>query len=485
MIDDYREHFALTRDPFAEDLFYPAATHLAVMEALMHDLQFGEQAVVLTGALGTGKTTLLGETQRRLPQEVYRLVGGDFASSEQLLLSLAEELLLPVSDDMQHTALEAAIAGLAAEQDPSAAPVILVDDAENLPQGAMLALLKLAEPVKSRRALRLLLVCPPGLATQMPVQVHQMPSLSLTEACDLLNYRMAGAGYSGAALFDNARVEPWWQQADGNIARLQAQAQRWLLTEATREVASGQSQPVATPRAKIATSPLPLVHMVSVAALVGAMAIFYLYRSGGEDDGQGELPVDSHTVRQTVEIPALETNVPLSSANIVDDEGPEAGVEASGTAAPASGTEPEAADQPPASSRASSAEASSSVSSATAVVVEQATASSASSLRPPASRYSADEQRLLSWPADEYTLQVLAVSRRESALSYRAQYPGLPLLIVETRRQGRPWFVVVTGRYSSADNARQHGRQLPDALREARPWPRQVGELQRELMANN
>ncbi len=491
MIDDYRERFALSADPFAEGMFYPAPTHMAVLEALLHDLQFGIQAVVLTGAPGTGKSTLLGAAQRRLPQEVYRLEGGDFSSSEQLLLSLAEELLLPVSEDMQHTALEGLIASLALEQDPSAAPVILVDDAENLPQGAMLSLLKLAEPVKSRRALRLVLVCPPGLATQMPVQLQQMPFLPLAEACELLNYRMTSVGYTGPVLFEASRVEPWWQKADGNIARLQAQAQQWLLTEAPQILAEipSQSQQGRFPEAKTATSPLPLVHMISAAALIGALAFFYLYRSGDENV---EPKVES--LSQPVEIPTIAPVVESSSAITTPDETPlpeEATSEPSKEELPNTDvSDMDALDGVESSSISSSISSLSSAASASSVsdganaMQEADEASSAGSLRPPESRFSADEQRLLSWPADEYTLQVLAVSRRESATAYQAQFPELPLLIVETRRQGKPWFVVVVGRYTSTDNARQHSRQLPPALREARPWPRHVGELQRALQAH-
>lgn len=483
MIDDYREHLGLTEDPFSDEVFYPAASHLQVMETVIHDVQFAAQAVVLTGSKGAGKSTLLTEIQRRLPQEVYRLVGDDFSSTTQLLEALAEELLLPLNAQMTQSALETLIANLAIEQDPSAAPVILVDAAEQLPPGAMLSLLKLAEPVKSRRALRLVMVCPPGLAIQMPVQLHRMPNLSLAEACALLNYRLVAAGYSGAALFEPAKVKPWWQQADGNIADLQAQAQQWLLTEAPQQTAPVTENKKARP-AKVDQSPLPLVHMISAAALLGTLALFYLYRSDGSAEQQ------SAGATQRVEIPRSQ---PVAEPAAVVPKAPELPInvpapEVRPQVAVTTGSEEKssiAQVDSGASSSAKALESSASVASADSDVglVEEQSASSDSELRPPASRFNEDEQRLLSWPGEEYTLQVLAVSRRQSAETYRAQYSDLPLLIVETQRRGSPWFVVVTGRYATSDKARQHSFQLPAAMRDAGPWPRLVGEIQREMEA--
>ncbi len=95
---------------------------------------------------------------------------------------------------------------------------------------------------------------------------------------------------------------------------------------------------------------------------------------------------------------------------------------------------------------------------------------------------STQEQTLLGWPAGNYTIQLLGVSNEKAARDYMAAQPNkTDLLMFKSRRQGRDWFVVVTGRYASSALARQAIASLPVAQREAGPWPREVGAIQQEI----
>lgn len=480
MIDDYCEHFALDADPFSQEIFYPAPSQIDALEALIHQLQFGDSAAVLTGGKGSGKSTLLQQLSRKLDQEVYLLVAQDFSSQEQLLQSLAEELLLPVETGMSASALEGLIASLAVEQDPSVAPVILVDDAEQLPQGAMLTLLRLAAPVKTRRALRLVLVCPPGFAEQLPAQVVPVPPMPLDEAVALLNTRLQASGYQGAPLFENARVAPWWQSADGDLSYLQQQAEDWL-----RERAAAPASAVSSFAAGLPASPVPLGHIIGVALLLGALGTVYIYQRDSSDN-TGDTS-DSRVVSLPQASRSHESSAQSSSAVLTDSAesslaAPSDPLEAvPGTALenPQPPLVVETKEQsmekeipPPAELPLSEPE------------VETPSAPAAADsqpLRPAASDLTEDEQEILSWPAAAYTLQLLAVSTRQSAEAFSGRHTDLPLLILETRRQGKPWYVVVTGRYNTPDLARRALLDMPDKVKDAKPWPRQVGELQEEI----
>jgi septal ring-binding cell division protein DamX len=48
-------------------------------------------------------------------------------------------------------------------------------------------------------------------------------------------------------------------------------------------------------------------------------------------------------------------------------------------------------------------------------------------------------------------------------------------------RNGKPWFVVLYGNFSSRDAARQAIHRLPPSLRNASPWPRSFGEVRTPL----
>src|SRR5690606_3307524 len=121
---------------------------------------------------------------------------------------------------------------------------------ERLPPGALLTLLRLAAPVKTRRAMRLVLVSPPGFAEQLPAQRVPLQPLPLDEAVALLNARMQAAGYKDVPLFSEKLVEPWWQAADGNLVVLQRQAVHWL-----REQSSAPAPAVVSFTTRLPASP--------------------------------------------------------------------------------------------------------------------------------------------------------------------------------------------------------------------------------------
>jgi len=55
------------------------------------------------------------------------------------------------------------------------------------------------------------------------------------------------------------------------------------------------------------------------------------------------------------------------------------------------------------------------------------------------------------------------------------------LLLFRSKRQGKDWFVVVTGHYASSAKARQAGQDLSEPQKKASPWPREVKVIQQEI----
>lgn len=74
-----------------------------------------------------------------------------------------------------------------------------------------------------------------------------------------------------------------------------------------------------------------------------------------------------------------------------------------------------------------------------------------------------------------YAVQLMGTRSRSGAERFVASHRGLDnIRYRETVLEGKPWYVVLTGSYSSLDQARAAVRRLPPALRELRPWPREV-----------
>jgi DamX protein len=94
----------------------------------------------------------------------------------------------------------------------------------------------------------------------------------------------------------------------------------------------------------------------------------------------------------------------------------------------------------------------------------------------------AQERNILSWRPSEYTIQLLGVSSEKAARDFvAAQANKKDLLVFKSKRQGKDWFVVITGRYISSAQARQAIARLPDVQRDAGPWPRDVKTIQNEI----
>jgi DamX protein len=78
----------------------------------------------------------------------------------------------------------------------------------------------------------------------------------------------------------------------------------------------------------------------------------------------------------------------------------------------------------------------------------------------------------------EYTLQLVGV-RDRAALEQimAAQSTALPLEIVTATFEGRPWYVLIHGRYADAETARAAVSGLPAELRTQQPWARSFASL--------
>jgi DamX protein len=55
------------------------------------------------------------------------------------------------------------------------------------------------------------------------------------------------------------------------------------------------------------------------------------------------------------------------------------------------------------------------------------------------------------------------------------------LYAYRTDLNGRPWFIVVTGPYPSRNAATAAAEALPTQLRDQKPWPRAVKNIQADI----
>ncbi|MCW8329645.1 AAA family ATPase [Photobacterium sp. SDRW27] len=81
-----------------------------------------------------------------------------------------------------------------------------------------------------------------------------------------------------------------------------------------------------------------------------------------------------------------------------------------------------------------------------------------------------------------YALQLAALKSMTAANNFIADY-GIAQIatIYETRRNGEPWFIIITGDYPDMLSARRAETRLPERLQAVQPWVKSYAQIHREI----
>ena len=524
LLSDYRHRYGLSVDPFADDPhfpFYTGAQRRQVLDQLLHLCQFSNNLLLIAGEYGVGKTRMAQALIDSLDDadDICFLEGQVTSSYDALIADVLAQFELPDAESLSEF--------IQKDSRQEGLVIVIVDNAHHLSDDVLLDLIALQN---DDARLHLVLFAESHLLSRIenfdvPDRVlsdFYLDKLSLAESVDYLNFRMEMADYLGPEIFSESNVEPWWRQAQGNLLQLHERAQEKLLA--------------AAPAAKSYNATkkgLPLPHIIAASVLGAGLLMGFIYWGGsspstkqatevipvplGKDLSSGEF---SSAAASGVAIgsnlsTASGASVPLNNAN--------------STVAPANSAA-NAPDVTPASpaevvkqsvvplaetSRINSEQISSAIkvgantaNSATANIgsvrgaapspketkkvepssepkaITKTNTSVAEKPKPTtgASSFSDQEKILLSWGESEYTLQLVGVSSEKAVREFVADQPNKKeLLVFKTVRQGKDWFVVVTGRYPTSAKARQAAQLLPESEKKAAPWPRELKVIQREI----
>lgn len=495
---DYRQYYGLTGDPFREDPDFPffgGAGRRALLEQLQHLCQFSASLLAVLGEPGVGKTRLAQELAQSFePEDEICLIAAEPGNGAADILSqMAQRFALPLDEQPSVGQLLASLrhfAQVADEQDRLA--LTIIDEAHHLDEQTLGALISLLQGQDaSGRRLHIVLFAEQEMIARLDqfnmhdVLIHdfELIPFSLDEATDYLNFRMEMSDYMGLEVFTEARVEPWWRRAQGRLPPLHHSARQWLL------------ESVSPAPVKNRTPSLPVAHIVVVAALLGVLLMVFVYsgdsdREQEDEDTISRVPeqresqtLDLSKVRESREQPAAAAPTPegeyrrdIAAEPLLEGVTSETGP----TPEPASGLEPKSGPEPDDQSEPEEKLEERPGSDAGAAPTAEPAPEPQTLPKVPE-----DEQVLLSWRASEYTLQLLGAGSHDSVRNYiESQSNSGDLLVFESRRQGKPWYVVVTGRHKSPEEARRAIAKLPTAQREAGPWPRALKEVQEEIENN-
>lgn len=542
LLADYRQRYGLSEDPFAHDYSFPLFTGAGrrqLLDQLLHLCQFSNSVLAVLGEYGVGKTRIAHAFMDSLSDQdqICFLSLRSGQSLEQILLSIIQSFGIETSDVPSTENLLASLEAFIAEEavsDDDGLAVVVLDNAQLLDDQSISVITSLLNNFPQQNRLHLALFGEPQLMHRLErlspenllINDFHLQPFGLLETVDYLNFRMEMADYLGPEIFTESMVEPWWRQTHGQLSVLHELAQERLLESVT-------------PSSPSSKRPLPVVHIIAISMLIAVVGVVFLYMG----DDTPPAPTNSSVANSTaipVATPQPTSAQPTSVASVAPAGVDNKNAELSSTDTPVQPLlqslpqplQPNQQLQPttqPVQTVQSTAPTSvigddlpkeevvplaqlptsqpkpvqslpepTPVAQAKPVEVTPQPAAqpevkavkpkpevvkpTVKSVSTAAIGAGAQERTILTWKPSEFTIQLLGVSSEKAARDFVAEQTNKKdLLVFRSKRQGRDWFVVITGRYTSSAQARQAITRLPDVQRDAGPWPRDIKTIHNEI----
>lgn len=433
------------------------------------------------------------------------------------------------------------------DADTDGLAVVVLDNAHLLDDQSISILSSLLQSFPQQNRFHIVLIGEPLLMPRLErlspenllINDFYLPAFNLAESVDYLNFRMEMADYLGPEIFSDSIVDPWWRQAQGQLGVLHELAQERLLESVMpKQHSQNHKRPFPV---------VHIVAIALLMTIVGVVLLYKGDESSAAKPEQPLVTMSNPSLQpatitqqsapttnaqkvntETAQQQAMPTSASASSLALTSIDTPVQPLLQSLPDKPVATQPTVTADEfpkedvvplaqlpttPPKTTGAitNEPEKIAAVQSSAAVKTTPPSAAMATTQteqRPvyeepidtePAVRPSpkpvatekiistsaiGQDRQILNWKASEYTIQLLGVSNHKAALDYVAAQPNKKeLIIFKSLRQGKDWFVVITGRFATNAQARQAITQLPVAQREAGPWPRDVKTIQNEIRA--
>lgn len=508
----------LSANPFAADTplesLFPGAMRRASLDQLQLLSRESSDIIALIGPDGSGKTTLADFYTRHAERDqvVARARASMLTSPAQLLQEMFKAFVLDFPPQASIAQLKQVLAlYFQAAQNQSRTVVLIVDDAHELGDDAFNLLTKLALADNAGGTFHLILVGQSSLIDMLDYTCPQkegqnqftsirLPEFNLDETRNYIRYRLNAVGFNDAdpgrtLPFSNRQIDKIHKLSSGIPAAINQVAGDMLFS-------GGQGLAWLAPLLQIK---LPRNYAYAAGGLVFILLVAFLVGGGEEPEQiaqrQISLPVpqpQAVAAEPSAQVPVseVEEELPSPFAEPVADSEPEP-VVANNVPAPVTNTAQSTTASsavsapvvtPPPAPVVSSQPSTVAATPASTPVSQPAAAAPARttpSATPAANSLSAQHERIKSFPASEFTVQLLGASSRSNVEAFVQRNSTSPLYWFESQNQGRPWYVVIHGNYSSRAAATSAASNLSGELGRLQPWVRSIGAVQNDIQSSN
>jgi type II secretory pathway predicted ATPase ExeA/cell division septation protein DedD len=228
----YEPYFGLREKPFSLSadprFFFRNSSHGATFDALHEGIRRREGILVLTGEVGTGKTTVCRAVLQALDRKTFAaFVPDPFLSREDLLKTLLVDFGVVSMDDVRAGRLRGASRTdlsyplyefLTSLQPLQAFAVVMIDEAQNLATALLEEIRILSDLENRQKLLEVVLVGQPELQSHLATPFMRQLGQRVSTRCDLpplargdvrpyISHRLTIAGDNGTIEFTDAAIE--------------------------------------------------------------------------------------------------------------------------------------------------------------------------------------------------------------------------------------------------------------------------------------
>ena len=340
----YLQYFALKREPFSivpdPGFLYPSIYHRQAVAHLKYGLDREGGFILLTGEVGTGKTTLTRTMIKRIPPHVrVAYILNSKLNTTDVLASICDELNieLPANTELSFTkkCIDALNQDLLAAHAEGKKTLIVLEEAQNLTPEVLETLRLLSNlETSTQKLLHILLVGQPELLeilaqkelrqlNQRVVSRFHLSPLDKDDLSNYINHRLHRAG-AKRAIFEPACISVLFKLTGGvprliNLVCHQALVAAYASGQKTvsAKLVSQAAKEILSEKKTSGKSNLALI--VAAVVIVGAVALATIYKSTGLFSPLQAAPEITPPPVETVEADKPVAEAPVKAAVIIEE----------------------------------------------------------------------------------------------------------------------------------------------------------------------